>query len=385
MADIDRTGDKIFTCMTNMKMKLSLILATAVSANLIAQPATNLPPPLALAAPLALPEPTNPPAAKPAKVVKKKVVKPAVKKPAAKPAAKKSTAPEFKSLPLVAGPSVVVASHVNVRTRPGLSGEVLTKLTNGEPIIVLEEIKLKRSGPEEPSAWAKIALPATSYAWVKTSFIDAAAKTVLPKKLNLRGGPGENYGVLGQLLKGDSVTEIETKGEWTKIAPPTGSYAFVAAQYLSQDAVALANAGLSTGTPPPTTPATVTETPAIAATTTEVPPALATSEIISNELAAAMSSTVTLAPPPVENLPPPPRIVQHEGIVRGNTSIQSPTKFELINPDNRRLINYLYTTSTNLDLNRYKGLHIIVTGEEGLDERWKYTPVITIQKIQVIQ
>ena len=379
--------------MTIMKMKLSLILATAVSANLFAQPSTNLPPPLPLDAPMMLSEATNPPAVKPAKAAKKKAVKPAAKKsvtkpaakPAAKAAAKKSAAPEFKSLPLVAGPSVVVAQHVNVRTRPGLSGEVLTKLTNGEPVIVLEEIKLKHSGPEEPSAWAKIALPAPAQAWIKTAFIDAAAKTVIPKKLNLRGGPGENYGVLGTLLKGDSVTEIETKGEWTKIAPPAGAYAFVAAQYLSQDAGALAAAGLSTGTPPPATPATVTETPIIAATTTEVPPTTATSEIISNELAAAMHSTVSLAPPPVENLPPPPRIVQHEGIVRSNTSIQSPTKFELVSPENRRLINYLYTTSTNLDLNRYKGLHIIVTGEEGLDERWKFTPVITIQKIQVLQ
>jgi len=26
-----------------------------------------------------------------------------------------------------------------------------------------------------------------------------------------------------------------------------------------------------------------------------------------------------------------------------------------------------------------------VTGEEGLDERWKFTPVITIQKIQVLE
>ena len=383
--------------MTIMKMKLSLILATAVSANVFAQTATNVPPPLPLDAPMMLSEATNAPAAKPAKAAKKKAaVKPAAKKtvakPAAKPsakvAAKKSAAPEFKSLPLVAGPSVVVAQHVNVRTRPGLSGEVLTKLTNGEPVTVLEEIKLKHSGPEEPSAWAKIALPATAQAWIKTAFIDAATKTVAPKKLNLRGGPGENYGVLGTLAKGDAVTEIETKGEWTKIAPPAGAYAFVAAQYLSQDGAALAAAGLGAPTvaaTQPATPTTVTEAPVVAAATTEVPPTSRTSEIISNELAAAMHSTVSLAPPPVEDAPLPPRIVQHEGIVRGNTSIQSPTKFELVNPENRRLINYLYTTSTNLDLNRYKGLHIIVTGEEGLDERWKFTPVITIQKIQVLQ
>ena len=376
-----------------MKMKLSLILATAVTANLFAQQVTNPPPPLPLDAPMLLPVATNTPVAKPAKkkaakpAVKKSTVKPAAKA-AAKPAAKKPAAPEFKSLPLVAGPSVVVASHVNVRTRPGLSGEVLTKLTNGEPILVLEEIMLKHSGPEEPSAWAKIALPATAHAWIKTAYIDAANKTITAKKLNLRGGPSENYGVVGHLVKGDAVTEIENKGEWTQIAPPAGSFAYVAAQYLSQDAAALAAAGLTpptvAATAPPPTPATVTETPVVAATTTETPSA-ATSEIISKELAAAMHSTVSLAPPPEADLPPPPRIVSHEGIVRGNTSIQSPTKFELVSVGDRRLINYLYTTSKNLDLSRYKGLHIIVTGEEGLDERWKFTPVITIQKIQVLE
>jgi hypothetical protein len=38
-----------------------------------------------------------------------------------------------------------------------------------------------------------------------------------------------------------------------------------------------------------------------------------------------------------------------------------------------------------LDLSRYKGLHIVVTGEEGLDRRWRNTPVITIQRILVLE
>jgi len=46
----------------------------------------------------------------------------------------------------------------------------------------------------------------------------------------------------------------------------------------------------------------------------------------------------------------------------------------LISPDNHKAINYLYTKSPDLDLSRYKGLRIVVTGEEGLDERWKNTP-----------
>jgi hypothetical protein len=47
-------------------------------------------------------------------------------------------------------------------------------------------------------------------------------------------------------------------------------------------------------------------------------------------------------------------------------------------------INYLYTTSPTLDLSRYVNMRIIVTGEEGLDARWKDTPLINIQSIQVI-
>lgn len=376
-----------------MKLKVWLILGTTISTTVLAQQATNAPAPVdvtpATMAPAMEPVATNKPAAKPARK-KARVVKKAVAKKTAKPAV------ELKTTPLVAGPAVVSANHVNVRTRPGLGGEVISHFTNGEPVTVIEEITLKHSGPEEPSAWAKIALPVSAFAWVKTSYIDEATKTVTPKKLNLRGGPGENYGLLGQLQKGDAVTVVDTKGEWSKIAPPAGAYAFVAAQYLTQGP----EAGLLTGANPnpgqpnavattPTATNTVAETPVVApTTTTEVPAvtngALSNSQIISNELAAAMSNNVSLAPAP-EEAPPAPRIVQREGIVRGNTSIQSPTKFELVSPDNHKLVDYLFTTSTNLDLNRYKGLHIIVTGEEGKDERWNYTPVITIQKIQVLE
>jgi hypothetical protein len=54
----------------------------------------------------------------------------------------------------------------------------------------------------------------------------------------------------------------------------------------------------------------------------------------------------------------------------------------LISADTGKTINYLYTTSNELDLRRYKGLRVVVTGEEALDERWPNTPLITIQRIQ---
>ena len=77
-------------------------------------------------------------------------------------------------------------------------------------------------------------------------------------------------------------------------------------------------------------------------------------------------------------------MVSHEGVVRPVGSIAAPTKYELYDPATDVDINYLYTTSPSLDLSRYVNMRIIVTGEEGIDARWKDTPLINIQSIQVI-
>ena len=85
------------------------------------------------------------------------------------------------------------------------------------------------------------------------------------------------------------------------------------------------------------------------------------------------------------NVPPSPRIVSHEGVVGSAGSVIAPTAYELYDPATRKEINYLYTTSTNLDISRYNGMRIIVTGEEGLAERWTNTPVLTIHRIEVLE
>ena len=321
-----------------------------------------------------------PAAAPAAKTGKKKAAKKKAPKAPEKKAVAKKRAPavELKTVPLVAGPAMVVASNVNVRGQAKLKSEVVTRITKGQSVTVLEEIVRNNSGPDEPSAWAKIALPPGAHVWVNTAFIDPSNQTVKPKKLNLRSGPGENYSVIGLMHSGDAVKTITTKGDWTEIEAPTSAYAFMAAQYLKQGP-----AEAPIPTPPPVEPAAaptiVAAVPPVAPPPTEnpvVPPSTETP---------AMTNPVAPPPEPVVEEPPPPRIVQREGIVRGMTSIQAPSKFVLVSPENGRDIDYLFTTSKELDLRRYKGLRIIVTGEEGLDERWGNTPVLTIQKIQVLE
>src|ERR1035438_1160883 len=221
-----------------MKNNCWLILGVMLSTSVLAQQATNPPPSAPLTTPMAgtvapASAKTNAPAVKAAKkkAGKKKAEKAPEKKAVTK---KKAPAPELKTVPLVAGPATVVANNVNVRGQARLKSEVVTRITKGQSVTVLEEIVRNNSGPEEPSAWAKIVLPPGAHVWINTAFIDAGNQTVKPKKLNLRSGPGENYSVIGLLHSGDAVKTITTKGDWTEIEAPTSAYAFMAAQYLKQ-------------------------------------------------------------------------------------------------------------------------------------------------------
>ena len=399
-----------------MKKNCWLFLGMMLSTSLVAQTVSNAPTAAPIATPAAAPAATisaeapatNALPVKPAakkKSGKKKSGKTAEKKSAEKKPVAKKAEPAFdlKTTPLVAGPASVVASNVNVRGQAKLKSEVVTRIHKGQTVTVLEEIVRNDSGPEEPSAWAKILLPPGGHVWVNTMFIDPTNHTVKPKKLNLRSGAGENYSVIGLLMRGDAVKEITTKGDWTEIEPPANAYAFVASQYLKQDAesATIASSGVPTNTtvaavtpPPPVVPEPPPTAAPVANGSTIAPPPTAPPPVpapapVEPKPAPAISepppAAVAAMPEPESTEPPPPRIVQREGIVRGMTSIVAPSPFVLINAENRKDMDYLYTTSPSLDLRRYKGMRIIVTGEEGLDERWPNMPVLTIQRIQVVE
>lgn len=341
-------------------------------------PTTPVPAPV-VSAPPTVPAPTQ------ALAAKKAAPAAAKKKAAARPAA---SAPAVSTAPLPPGPAVVTGTNVNVRGQARLAGEVLTQVHTGQKVMVLEEVTLKNLQPNEPARWAKITLPPGTPVWVNASFIDPASKTVNPTRLNVRGGPGENFSVVGQLTRGAMVKEITVKEGWMQIEPPADAYGFVASRFLKSEVAPLATPPPATviATAPPAQPPPPTEplpelpvmapppaAPPVAAPPISVPPPV------------AVTPAPAPAPAPTEaEMPPPKRIVQREGIVRRSGSIQAPTHFRLVAVDTGKTINYLFATSPYLDLYRYVGLRVIVTGEEGLDERWQKTPIIIIQKIQVV-
>ena len=191
-----------------MKTNCWLILGTMIAASAIAQDTNALPP---------IPAPMTSPAAEiapaPAAVeTSAPVAAPVKHKP---PVAPKNFAEP--TVTLVPGPAEVAVNNLNVRGQAGLKGEFIAHVTKGDAVTVLDQINLDKHKADEPAQWAKIALPASVKVWVRAQFIDATNKTVLPKKLNLRAGPSENYSVLGVIERGTPVSEIITKDDWTQI------------------------------------------------------------------------------------------------------------------------------------------------------------------------
>ncbi len=317
----------------------------------------------------------------------------------AKPAPKKIPTLPLPKPDAVTTPENAVArqANVNLRGQATLNSEAISKLKKGEPVTVLELIELKKPRQDEPTYWYKIALPATVPVWVHSSYVDTATGMVKGSRLNLRGGPGENYSIVGRLGKGATVKVIETRGQWLKIEPPASSYGFVASHLLERGAAAVAVAPKTNEVAVPKTNEVAVVTPAtpvVPPPITETTPTNATSvpvapPVTDTNVVAAVTNAVAVPPSAPETLPSIPietvkKVVSREGVVKGSISIQAPSYYELRSLETGRAIAYLHSSSTNLNIKDFKGLRIIATGEEVLDERWQHTPVLVVDTIQTL-
>ncbi len=278
-------------------------------------------------------------------------------------------------------PAVAKQPNVNIRGQAKINSEIVGHLKKGDAVNVLEEITLKKPKQDEPSRWFRIALPPSQAVWIHSSFVDGT--TVKATKLNMRGGPGEEYSILGRMEKGTAFKQIEAKGDWLKIEAPTNAYGFVAAHLLEKTPTAIVATPEAPKTNelvaiPPAPPTTVP-------VTTEPVPAVATNTPIATEAPVTPPVVPTVIPAPAETpLEKVKKVVSREGILKGSVSIQAPTYFELRSLDTGKTIDYLFSPSTNLMLKEYKGQRIIVTGEELLDERWQNTPVLIVDSLQTV-
>jgi uncharacterized protein YgiM (DUF1202 family) len=349
---------------------LSVVTTVGVSLRLAVAQEPAAPAPATPAAP------ETPPAVEQTPTETQKPVKtePATKAPRPKP-----TLPEKPGPPLTVGPAMAKQNNINVRATPALKGEVLNRLKKGERVEVLEIVEQKPK-PNEPDKWARVALPTNTALWVHSDFVDSASSTVKPNRLNVRSGPTENHMIVVRLDKGTALKEVERKENWIRIEPPQGAYGFVAAHLLAAPPVAPPVEVVKTdATPPP-----AAGTPAIETTKVSPPgPTLPATDVAATTPATTPAADPTPAPESAagEEIK---RVVSREGIVKRSVSIQAPTWFVLESADTGKTINYLYTPSPGIVLRDFFGQRVIVTGEEGLDERWPNTPVINVESIEVV-
>jgi hypothetical protein len=303
--------------------------------------------------------------------------------------------------------AVVQADRVNVRGKASMVGEVITQLREGEEVIVLEEIPVAAPKQGEPNRWLRIRLPSNTPVWVFAPYIDPDHSTVNAGRLNLRGGPGENYSVLGRIERGTTVKPIRVEGNWMEIEAPDAAAAYVAASLLritgpavqdpagveptpSAEAPAVAETKPPTGETPATEPAPTTETaetqptPAPVVVDDETPVAAAPTtgpDAASTREAGATTRPVEEEPAPEE---PPRRVVSREGRVIISRSIQAPTEYALESLHTRRTINYIHSEDLGVNLKVYAGRKVIVTGEELIDRRWTNTPIIEVESLRLV-
>lgn len=347
--------------------------------------------------------PSNPPPAAAAPNGTAPAPAPEAPAPAAEPKPKSfpKKATIKRRVPLDPPASAVAKSDaVNVRAQPGFNGEVLGHLKKGETVMVQAEITLSHAPKGEPDQWSQIALPADLPVWVDSRLIDSDAHTVKPRRINLRGGPGEEFSIVGRLEKGTTVTEIRKKNGWMAIQAPSNACAFVAASFLDiqpapasapeapppvVEAPAVTAAVAATNTPPPA-PASPSPNepppaaPAEAAAPAPVAPA-PTAQGQTDEEIAALRHVET----PTNAAEVKPRIVTREGYVHLVLSVQAPASFELHDVETDTLIEFLQPApSANINLRPFVGARVSVTGPELVEKRWPRTPILQVQSIGLI-
>lgn len=299
--------------------------------------------------------------------------------------------------------------------RPGpgsFDGEVIAHVKKGESVTVLEEITLSRVRPGEPRQWSRIVMPTNAMVWVDADFINPETKAVRVKKLNMRGGPGENYSVIGRLEQGTVINELGKKAGWVKIEALTNAFGFVASEYLDKQAAA-APAPMAVAAPTPTAPPAPPPQPVVVNVPAETAPAPAKPVEVAppapvapaptpaseadQELAALHQATApqpTAAPPaPAPAAAPaqpeaanqgPPRIVTREGFVHRAYNIQAPAGYELHDIKTGDLIDYLQPPPGLKKFKTFVGTRVRITGAEFLDPSWPRTPVLHIETVDLM-
>ncbi|HEX6383037.1 MAG TPA: PA14 domain-containing protein [Anaerolineae bacterium] len=151
-----------------------------------------------------------------------------------------------------AATATVISSRLNVRSGPGTQHNVITVLSKNQVVNLAGYRNAEAS-------WVMVALPNGAQGWVSASYLQssfpfaslaiwqgqptssppvsgaATATVVRANHLNVRQGPGTQYGIVAIASRGATVTLLGRNAAttWVKIALSNGTQGWVNASYLS--------------------------------------------------------------------------------------------------------------------------------------------------------
>lgn len=132
--------------------------------------------------------------------------------------------------PLTIG--TVIGDNLRVRGKPRFIGEEITQLASGTKVDIHEVITRMNTSPGEPDKWLKIRIPSTVDVWVSDQYVNKSTMKVMASELNMRGGPGEEFSVLGAIPNDEKIEVVEMRDGWIKIKNPGYATGYVAANFV---------------------------------------------------------------------------------------------------------------------------------------------------------
>ena len=91
---------------------------------------------------------------------------------------------------------------------------------------------------------------------------------------------------------------------------------------------------------------------------------------VGSESVVVTCAVVNASVPEPEIDPNAPRVATHEGIVRHVASLITPAEYELYDLTTDKNIDFLTASSPDLNLGKYVGMRVVVTGQESIAPRW---------------
>jgi hypothetical protein len=149
------------------------------------------------------------------------------------------------------GLGVITGPRASARGKATVHSQLVFRFGLYEPVNILEEITLAAVGYGEPRKWYRVQVPIDAGLWVHHQFLHNQRivtivgndgkpsphtyASVKSNSLNVRGGAGDAFPVLGQLPQGTDVALTGAqKGEWLEIFAPGNCSVYVASQFVKR-------------------------------------------------------------------------------------------------------------------------------------------------------